>query len=251
MSVEFASISNKSERTMSMNWKRFLPMLGLVLCAGLVSAQTQEPETPAADTISRTIKAVGYIVGGGATKVIFVPTSAISQGGGEAKVEVKKGPTNIELKVQNMPQATTLGTEFLTYVLWAITPDGHTINLGEVPIDKDGQGQLNATTQLQTFAMIVTAEPYYGVRLPSEIVVLENDTTKSTKGKIYPDNDYKLMKRSQYAKMNTPLDVYEARNAVEIARSRQAGKYAPDIFAKATSSLQMMENYITSGANKK
>jgi len=247
---------------MSMNWKRFLPMLGLVLCAGLVSAQTQEPETPAADTISRTIKAVGYIVGGGATKVIFVPTSAISQGGGEAKVEVKKGPTNIELKVQNMPQATTLGTEFLTYVLWAITPDGHTINLGEVPIDKDGQGQLNATTQLQTFAMIVTAEPYYGVRLPSEIVVLENDTTKSTKGKIYPDNDYKLMKRSQYAKMNnplgmtldlkkTPLDVYEARNAVEIARSRQAGKYAPDIFAKATSSLQMMENYITSGANKK
>ncbi|MGB2628063.1 MAG: OmpA family protein [Candidatus Acidiferrum sp.] len=247
---------------MSKYWKRFLPVLGLVLCTGLVSAQTQEPETPAADTISRSIKAVGYIVGGGATKVIFVPTSAISQGSGEAKVEVKKGPTNIELKVQSMPQATTLGTEFLTYVLWAITPDGHTINLGEVPIDKDGQGQLNATTQLQTFAMIVTAEPYYGVRLPSEIVVLENDTKKNTKGKIYPDNDYKLMRRSQYAKMNnplgmtldlkkTPLDVYEARNAVEIARSRQAEKYAPSIFAKAISSLNMMENYIASNANKK
>ena len=247
---------------MSKYGKRFLPILGLLLCAGLVSAQTQEPETPAADTISRSIKAVGYIVGGGATKVIFVPTSAISQGSGEAKVEVKKGPTNIELKVQNMPQANTLGTEFLTYVLWVITPDGHTINLGEVPIDKDGQGQLNATTQLQTFAMIVTAEPYYGVRLPSEIVVLENDTKKNTKGKIYPDNDYKLMRRSQYAKMEnplgmtldlkkTPLDVYEARNAVEIARSRKADKYAPAIFAKATSSLQMMENAIASNANKK
>jgi outer membrane protein OmpA-like peptidoglycan-associated protein len=254
--------NKKSERKMGTHWKRFLHVLGLLLCAGLVSAQMQEPETPAADTISRTIKAVGYIVGGGATKVIFVPTSAISQGNGEAKVEVKKGPTNIELKVQNMPQATTLGAEFLTYVLWAITPDGHSINLGEVPIDKSGEGQLTATTQLQTFAMIVTAEPYYGVRLPSEIVVLENDTKKNTKGKIYPDNDYKLMRRSQYAKMNnplgmtldlktTPLDVYEARNAVEIAKSRQADKYAPDIFAKATSSLQMMENYITSGANKK
>ena len=171
---------------MSKYWKRFLPVLGLVLCTGLVSAQTQEPETPAADTISRSIKAVGYIVGGGATKVIFVPTSAISQGSGEAKVEVKKGPTNIELKVQSMPQATTLGTEFLTYVLWAITPDGHTINLGEVPIDKDGQGQLNATTQLQTFAMIVTAEPYYGVRLPAKSLSSKMTPRKTPRAKSIP-----------------------------------------------------------------
>jgi outer membrane protein OmpA-like peptidoglycan-associated protein len=247
---------------MGKHWMRFLPVLGLVLCAGIVSAQTQEAATPASDVISKSIKAVGYVVGGGATKVIFVPTGAISQGSGEAKVEVKKGPTNIELKVKDMAQASTIGTEFLTYVLWAITPDGHTINLGEVPIDKNGEGQLTATTQLQTFAMIVTAEPYYGVRLPSEIVVLENDTKKNTKGKIYPDNDYKLMKRSQYAKLGnplgmtpdlktTPLDVYEARNAVEIAKSRQADKYAPDIFAKAQSSLEMMERSITSNANKK
>jgi outer membrane protein OmpA-like peptidoglycan-associated protein len=110
--------------------------------------------------------------------------------------------------------------------------------------------------------MIVTAEPYYGVRLPSEVVVLENDTKKNTKGKIYPDNDYKLMMRSQYAKMNnplaltpdlknTPLEVYEARNAVDIAKSRQAGKYAPDIFAKAVSSLEMTDNAVTSKADKK
>jgi outer membrane protein OmpA-like peptidoglycan-associated protein len=261
-SLKFKEMTNKSETKMGKHWMRFLPVLGLVLCAGIVSAQTQEAETPAADVISRTIKAVGYVVGGGSTKVIFVPTTAISQGSGEAKVEVKKGPTNIELKVKDMAQASTIGTEFLTYVLWAITPDGHTINLGEVPIDKNGEGQLAATTQLQTFAMIVTAEPYYGVRLPSEIVVLENDTKKNTKGKIYPDNDYKLMKRSQYAKLGnplgmtpnlktTPLDVYEARNAVEIAKSRQADKYAPDIFAKAQSSLEMMERSITSNANKK
>jgi outer membrane protein OmpA-like peptidoglycan-associated protein len=247
---------------MRMHWKKFLPVLWLVLCAAMLSAQTQQPLPPAADVISKSIKAVGYVVGGGATKVIFLPTSAISQGSGEAKVEAKKGPTNIELKVKDMPRATTLGAEFLTYVLWAITPDGHTVNLGEVQIDKNGEGQLDATTQLQTFAMIVTAEPYYGVRIPSEIVVLENDTKKNTKGKIYPDNSYTLMRRSQYAKLGnplgmtpdlktTPLDVYEARNAVDIAKSRLADKYAPDIFAKATASLQMMENSIASGANKK
>jgi outer membrane protein OmpA-like peptidoglycan-associated protein len=247
---------------MGKHGKSFLPVLGLVLSAAIASAQAPQAETPASDVISKSIKAVGYVVGGGATKVIFVPTGAISQGSGEAKVEVKKGPTNIELKVKDMPQASTIGTEFLTYVLWAITPDGHSINLGEVPIDKNGEGQLVATTQLQTFAMIVTAEPYYGVRLPSEIVVLENDTKKNTKGKIYPDNDYKLMKRSQYAKLGnplgmtpdlktTPLDVYEARNAVEIAKSRQADKYAPDIFAKAQASLQMMENSIMRNANRK
>jgi outer membrane protein OmpA-like peptidoglycan-associated protein len=252
----------KSEKKMRSKWMKFLPVLGLVMSSGLAAAQTPQASEPAADVISKTIKAVGYVVGGGATKVIFVGTGAASQGSGEAKVEVKKGPTNIEVKVKDMSQPTTLGTEFLTYVLWAITPDGRTVNLGEIPINKDGNGQLVATTQLQTFAMIVTAEPYYGVRLPSEIVVLENDTKKNTKGKIYPDNDYKLMKRSQYSKMgnplgmtldlkNTPLDVYEARNAVEIAKSRQADKYAPDIFAKAQSSLQMMENSITSKTDKK
>jgi outer membrane protein OmpA-like peptidoglycan-associated protein len=246
---------------MRSHWKTLLSLVAFALSAGVAVAQTQQPDIPASETINKTIKAVGYIVGGGATKVIFVGTSAAPSASGEAKVEVKKGPTNVELKVESMPQANSLGTEFLTYVLWAITPDGHTINLGELLINKNGDGQLNATTQLQTFAMIVTAEPYYGVRLPSEIVVLENDTKKNTKGKIYPDNDYKLMKRSQYAKMGnplaltldpkTPLDVYEARNAVEIAKSREADKYAPDIFAKAQSSLQMMENDISSKGDKK
>lgn len=247
---------------MRSKWMNFLPVLGLVLSSGLVAAQTPEGAEPASSVINKSTKAVGYVVGGGATKVVFVGTGLASQGSGEGKVEVKKGPTNVEVKVKDMPQPSTLGTEFLTYVLWAITPDGRTANLGEIPINKDGNGQLEATTQLQTFAMIVTAEPYYGVRLPSEMVVLENDTKKNTKGKIYPNNDYQLMKRSQYEKMGnplalsldlktTPLDVYEARNAVDIAKSRQADHYAPDIFGKAQSSLQMMENSVSSKADKK
>ncbi len=240
--------------------KIILPIVCVCLAAGFAEAQKKK-EIPAADVISRSIKAVGYEVGGGATKVIFIGTSAAPQASGEAKVEAKKSGTDIDLKVNLLPQPTTLGAEFLTYVLWTITPDGTTTNLGEIPIDKNGNGKLSVTAQSQTFAMIVTAEPYFAVQLPSELVVLENDTKKNTKGKIYPDNNYLLMKRSQYAKLGNPLaltpdfkkvplDMYEARNAVDIAKSQKAEQYAPEVFSKATSSLQMAENALSSGTGK-
>jgi outer membrane protein OmpA-like peptidoglycan-associated protein len=243
---------------------RLLKLLLPILCVGIATgpaAAQNKKEIPAADVISRSIKAVGYEVGGGATKVIFLGTSAAPQASGEAKVDAKRAGTDIDLKVKGMPQPTTLGAEFLTYVLWTITPDGSTTNLGEITIDKTGNGKLSVTAQSQTFAMIVTAEPYFAVQLPSEVVVLENDTKKNTKGKIFPDNDYKLMKRSQYAKLGNPLaltpdlkkvplDMYEARNAVDIAKSQKAEQYAPEIYAKATSSLQMAENALSSNADK-
>ena len=244
-------------------WNLVLVFAAIGLLGLPVRAQDQQNvPVPSSSVIKRSIKAIGYPVGGGSSKVVFIGTQAAPSAQGEAKVEAKQGITNIELKVSNMPQPTALGTELLTYVLWAISPDGRSNNLGEVLVDKNGQGQLKATTQLQTFAMIVTAEPYFAVRIPSEVVVLENDTTKSTKGKIYPSNDFTLMQRSQYAKMGnplaltvdlktTPLDVYEARNAVDIARSQKADMYAPEIFGKAVSSLQMTENELSSKANKK
>jgi len=219
-------------------------------------------QIPDSDVINRSIKAVGYRVGGGSTKVIFLGTTAAPNASGEAKVQAKAGGTDIDLKVKNMPEPTTIGPEFLTYVLWTVTPDGSTTNLGEIPIDKNSNGELDVTAQSQTFALIVTAEPYFAVTLPSEVVVLENDINKNTKGKLFPDNSFKLMKRSQYAKegnplaltpdlRRAPLDVYEARNAVEIAKSRKAEQYAPEILTKATSSLQMTENSVVSNADKK
>lgn len=235
-------------------------LLGVFLLPSFLSAQNQK-QVPAADVTSRSIKAVGYEVGGGGTKINFLGTTAAPQVSGEAKVNAKKSGTDIDLKVKSLPQPTQLGAEFLTYVLWSITPDGSTTNLGEIPIDKNGDGKLSATAQSQTFAMIVTAEPYFAVQLPSEEVVLENSPDKRTKGKIFPDNDYKLMKRSQYAKLGNPLaltpdlkrvplDVYEARNAVDIARSQKAEEYAPDIYSKATSSLQSAESALSSSADK-
>jgi outer membrane protein OmpA-like peptidoglycan-associated protein len=245
---------------MKSTWKLILNSICVVLIAGVCAAQTQEPE-PAANVISGTVAAIGYPVGGGGTKVTMTGTDAASQSSGEAKVEAKAGGTTIQLKVTGLPQPTSLGAEFLTYVLWTVTPDGTTTNLGEILIDENGQGSLQVKAQSQTFALIVTAEPYYAVRIPSEIIVLVNETRKNTKGKIYPDNTYKLMRRREYVQLGNPLALkpdlkkvplamYEARNAVDIAKSRDAAKYAPEVFAKAQSSLQMAENTLAQGSSK-
>jgi outer membrane protein OmpA-like peptidoglycan-associated protein len=245
---------------MKSTWNLVLIFACAVLLAGVCAAQTQQPE-PAANVISGTVAAIGYPVGGGGTKVTMVGTDAAAQAAGEARVEAKVGGTLIQLKVSGLPQPTSLGAEFLTYVLWTVTPDGTTTNLGEIPFDQNGQGALQAKAQSQTFALIVTAEPYYAVRIPSEVLILQNETRKNTKGKIYADNSYKLMRRREYAKLGNPLaltldlkkvplSMYEARNAVEIAKSRGANQYAPEIFSKAQSSLQMAENTLSQGSNK-
>ena len=233
-----------------------LALLFAVFCADLLWCQNR-PQVPHTGVVRKSISAVGYEVGRGATKVALVGTPAVPGASGEAKVEAKKSGTDITAKVKGMPQPSALGAEFLTYILWMVTPDGSTTNLGEIPIDKDGEGKIEASTKSQTFALGVTAEPYFAVPLPSEVVVLINETTKNTKGKIYPENSFELIKRSEYAKLgnplaltpdlkNVPLDMYEARNAVDIARSKGAATYAPNIFSKATSSLQMAENALAS-----
>jgi outer membrane protein OmpA-like peptidoglycan-associated protein len=230
-----------------------------------VMALAQTPqEIPASSLISKSTVAIGFTVGGGSTKVDMTGTSVMSQANGEAKVQARAnaGLTNIELSVKDMTPPSNIGAEYLTFVLWAVTADGRTGNLGEILLNKNGEGKLTATTPAQTFSMIITAEPYFAVRVPSEIVVLEMETRKNTKGKLFPITSYKLMKRSQYAKLGNPLaltpdlskvplEMYEARNAVDIAKARGAAQYAPDIFSKAVASLQMAENALTSNADKK
>jgi outer membrane protein OmpA-like peptidoglycan-associated protein len=229
----------------------------------LALAQTQQ-EIPASSLISKSTVAIGFTVGGGATKVDMTGTQAMPQANGDVKVQARAnaGLTNIELNVKGMTPPSSLGAEYLTFVLWAVTADGRTGNLGEILINKNGEGKLTATTPAQTFSMIITAEPYFAVRVPSEIVVLEMETRKNTKGKLFPITSYKLMKRSQYAKLGNPLaltpdlskvplEMYEARNAVEIAKDRGAAQYAPDIFTKAQASLQMAENALASNSDKK
>jgi outer membrane protein OmpA-like peptidoglycan-associated protein len=227
-----------------------------------MAAQQQQAAVAGEHTVKKPIKAVGYQVGGGGTRVDLIGTQLLPQANGEARVEAKKGVTDIEVTVQGLTRPENLGSEFLTYVLWAASADGRAINLGEIQPNKAGYGTIKATTQLQTFSLFVTAEPYFAVAHPSELIVLENETRKSTKGKIFVVKDYPLLERGQYEKLgnplalsldlrHVPLEMYEARNSVEIARSRDAVKYAPEIFTKAENSLKMSETLLARKAGKK
>jgi outer membrane protein OmpA-like peptidoglycan-associated protein len=238
-----------------------LGWLSVGFSAGSAAAQADQ-EVPPSSVITKTISAVGYQVGGGSTKVDMKATELMPQANGVAKVEAKTkaGRTNVEVELKDMKPPSQLGAEFLTYVLWVVTPEGRTGNTGEILLSKNGEGKLSATTPGQTFSLIITAEPYFAVRVPSEMVVLQSETRKDTKGKIFPVSEYKLMKRGQYEKMgnplaltpdpNVPLEVYEARNAVDIAKSRGADKYAPEIYSKAEASLKMVENSLAAKADK-
>ena len=245
--------------------------IGTFVCALVISfsgtaiAQDQPPQQdaqiPASALTTKSAQAVGYEVNSGSTKVNLIGTELSSGASGTAKVEIKSkaGRAEIDIDVKGLKPASSFGSEFLTYVVWVVTPEGRTSNVGELLINKNGDGKLSATTPSQAFSLIVTAEPYFSVHLPSEEVVLQSEPRKGTKGKIYPVTEYKLMRRAQYEKMDNPLSltpdpkiplsVYEARNAVEVAKSRMADKYAPAAFEKATASLQMMENAINTKAD--
>jgi len=231
------------------------------LSASSTLAQSEQ-NVPAKDLVVKSVNAIGFPVGGGGIKVDLKGTEPMTQANGEAKVEAKQGKTNIKVSVTGLEQPTKLGAEFLTFVLWAVTPDGRTGNLGELIANRNGEAQLNATTPAQTFSLIVTAEPYFAVRLPSEIVIMESQERKNTRGKLFPVKEYKLMKRGQYAKLGNPLamtpdiervplELYEARNAVEIAKSRGAEADAAEIFSKAKGSLEIAENALARKADKK
>jgi outer membrane protein OmpA-like peptidoglycan-associated protein len=235
-----------------------------LLFASIAIAQDQpvleEQSIPASALTTKSAQAVGYTVGGGSTKVDLAATDLMPNASGEGKVEIKNkaGRSNVEVNVKGLTSPSSFGAEFLTYVLWAVTPEGRTGNLGEILLNKNGEGKLSATTPAQTFSLIVTAEPYFAVRFPSEMVILQSQVRKNTEGKIFPVAEYKLMRRAQYQKLGnplaltpdpkTPLEIYEARNAVDVAKSRGADKYAPEVFSKAEASLKIMENSIASKA---
>jgi outer membrane protein OmpA-like peptidoglycan-associated protein len=204
--------------------------------------------------VQRKTKAVNYRHRGGATKIDFRGTPLLPRATGEAKVESKQGYIEIEVEFDELSPATQFGPEYLTYVLWGITPEGRAVNLGEVLLNGN-RSKLNVTTELQSFGMIVTAEPYFGVTQPSDVVVMENMIRRDTLGKVDEiDASYELLQRGQYT-LNVdraqvrpvdaalPLELREARNAVQIARWAGADKYASDSFIKAEQALRQAEDY--------
>ncbi|MGB2604522.1 MAG: OmpA family protein, partial [Candidatus Sulfotelmatobacter sp.] len=206
---------------------------------------------------ARTTKAVNYRNRGGSTTVDLRGTDLMPQVGGHAKVEGKGGRLTINVELTHMPPASTLGGQFLTYVLWAITPEGRAVNLGEILPGDNGKDKIDVTTDLQAFGLIVTAEPYYSVTHPSNKIVAENIIRQETKGFEEPiDAKFDVLEGAQYtidvpaeqlpssqADPKVPLDLLEARNAVAIAKAAGAKQYAPDSLAKAEDMLQRAEDY--------
>jgi outer membrane protein OmpA-like peptidoglycan-associated protein len=214
--------------------------------------------------VARTTKAISYNHRSGSTEIGFRGTTLLPEARGEAKVESKQGVIKIDARMEKLQPATAFGPEYLTYVMWAITPEGRATNVGEVLLDGD-KAKLDATTELQSFGLIVTAEPYFAVTQPSDVVVMENFVRTDTTGTIEQvDAKYELLQRGQYTlnvnpaeikpmrlDSKVPLDLYEARNAVQIARWTGAERYAPETFQKAAQGLENAEGYLTGREGKK
>ena len=208
--------------------------------------------------VSRTVLAVNYRHRGGATKMDFSGTDLMPAATGEAKIESKKGYIEIEVEFARMVRPTTFGNEYLTYVMWAISPEGRAVNLGEVLVGDNDRSKLDVTTDLQAFALIVTAEPYYAVRQPSNVVVMENVVREDTKGTTeIVKAKYELLERGGYIptgykfdpvvlNANLPLEFFEARNAVRIAQSVGAETYATSSYQHAVSLMNKADGYATS-----
>lgn len=242
----------------------------ILLFAALGSALAQVPnptqQAPVANdgqpmpifrvtVVSRTTKAINYHHRTGSTHIDFRGTELMPAARGEAEVASQMGSTKIDTRLEKMTPPSQFGPEYMTYVLWAITPEGRPMNLGEVALSGD-HAKLLSTTDLQVFGLIVTAEPYFAVTQPSDVVVAENFVRNDTTGTIEQvDAKYELWKRGQYVLNRSaykpvkvdpkgPLQLAQAENAVEIARVDGAEKYANDTFQKALVALRNAEDFL-------
>ena len=207
--------------------------------------------------VSRTTKAINYNHRNGTTRIDFRGTELMPAAKGEASVDSRMGSTKIETSLQHMTPASQFGPEYMTYVLWGVTPEGRANNLGEVVLDGD-HAKLLSTTDLQSFGLIVTAEPYFAVTQPSDVVVAENFVRNDTTGTIQQvEAKYELLQRGQYVMNRSeykpvkvdpkgPLQLAQAENAVEIARLAGAEKYAGDTFQKALIDLKNAQDFLHS-----
>ncbi len=232
--------------------------LALAACVYAQSVYAQDPQPIFRVTVvERSTNAVSYRHRSGWTKVDLRGTPLAPEADGHADVNSRPGYIEVKTQMKHLQAAWRYGPEYLTYVLWAITPEGRAKNLGEVVLNGDGDSHLDVTTDLQAFALIVTAEPYFGVTQPSDVVVMENIIRDDTQGKIEETSvKYDLLKRGAYV-MNvapgvfkpvridprTPLQLLEAQNAVEISQVAGAPSYAADSYQKSVDLLHQAEAY--------
>jgi len=274
---------------MNLAIRKYSPFVLLFAAAGLAAAQepnptatTQNPSNAVPmeqvgtsdnvplyriQVVGRDIPAINYFHRSGSTKIGFQGTSLLPTASGTAKVDAHLGRTSIQVSLEGLPPANGFGNEYFTYVLWAITPEGRPVNLGEVlPTGGKDKVDMQVTTNLQTFGLIVTAEPYYAVTMPSDLVVMQNIVEDRTQGVIEQVSaHYSLLPRGAYADTagrhtvlnpirrdeRSPLELYEAINAVQIASAAGADKYAADTMTTAKTALQNAQDSDTNKHDRK
>jgi hypothetical protein len=244
--------------------KTILSICVATLAPCLFSQEQKKTTAPVykVNVVSRTTKAINYQQRGGPTKIGFQGTVLLPEVRGEATVDSRRGSTVIDAKLEKLQAPTRFGAEYLTYVMWAITPDGRAVNLGEIVANHSNKAHLHASTDFQAFGLIVTAEPYFAVSQPSSVVVAENFVRPDTVGKVQEITARsEFLERSTYnfdvvkARQidNQPgrkvsmdeyealVQLYQARNAVQLAQAAGAGKHAADVLKKAQEFLQHAE----------
>ena len=236
--------------------------LAWTLSAPSLSAQNQSSFE--VTMVARTITVINYQHRGGSTQIGFQGSPIMPNGKGSAKVESKQGRIQINADFQKFSPPQLFGPEYLTFVLWAITPEGKSNNLGEILLDGD-KSKISVTTSLQTFGLIVTAEPYFAVSQPSNAVVLENTVVPGTVGTIEQATaKYQSLDKGIYnydfstasarypkSKSKAPLELDEARNAMEIAKAANAQQYAAEAFGRAQNSMTTAENLFAGKGDRK
>jgi outer membrane protein OmpA-like peptidoglycan-associated protein len=217
------------------------------------------------EVVARTIKAINYRHRSGETKVDFLGTSLMPEASGDAHVQSREGAIEVDARFRHLQAANRFGPEYMTFVLWAISTEGRPVNLGEILPDRNGNASLDVTSDLQAFGMVVTAEPHFAVTQPSDVVVMENFVTEETNGTVEEvDAKFELLRKGQYtANVNPaeltpmnidskiPIEIFEARNAIRIAKWAGAGTYAADTLSKAELDLQNAESLYASKGDRK
>jgi hypothetical protein len=242
-------------------------LLGQATTAPPPASQSHSDSVPIyrITVVQRALQAVNFERHSGPTEVDLKGTVLLPKGEGKATVEVKNGYTKIDLNIRKLAAPTQFGTEFLTYVLWAISPDGRATNLGEVIANGSDKASMHITSPYSTFGLLITAEPYFSVPYPSDVVVMESAVRRDTVGRVEEvEAKYELLPRGQYtlnikpaqlpsAAMKSPdgvsmgeyeaiVALYQARNAVQIARADGAEQAATATFARAQQYLTQAES---------
>lgn len=199
--------------------------------------------------------------------VQFRGTTRFPRMKGDARIKrTRRNGTEIELSVSKMPRPFELGAGYATYVVWAVSPDGQIDNLGE--IKRRGffefDSKISVTTPLQTFSIIITAEPHFLVRRPSRAIMLENLSAISLSGRTLGSvkavnyfgnssdyfSDARTPEIAELDYSKTPSMVLQAKQAVALARYAGAQRDATEELQTAETLMQNAENAWKAGRDE-